>query len=109
MKKPFEKKIKVWALAAMTLFSATTFVSCDDEIGDENRFTFKGELITNYLENNPETFSNFCTILSKAKIGKQYSGNMLKTLSTYGSYTCFAPTNTAIEKYLANEYNTLRT
>lgn len=105
MKKPFEKKIKVWALAAMALFSGAAFISCDDEVGEENRFTFKGELITNYLENNPETFSNFCTILSKAKIGKQYSGNMLKTLSTYGSYTCFAPTNRAIEEYLQNEYD----
>ena len=104
MKKPFEKKIKVWALAAMTLFSATTFVSCDDEIGDENRFTFKGELITTYLENNPEKFSNFVQILDKARIGKKSSGSILKTLSTYGSYTCFAPTNDAIEKYLEQQY-----
>lgn len=104
MKKTFGKEIKVWALAALTLFSGTAFVSCDDEVDAENRFTFKGELISNYLENNPERFSSFCTILDKAKIGKKSSGSILKTLSTYGSYTCFAPTNTAIEKYLANEY-----
>lgn len=105
MKKTFGKEIKVWALAALTLFSGAAFVSCDDEVDAENRFTFKGELISNYLENNPERFSSFCAILDKAKIGKKSSGSILKTLSTYGSYTCFAPTNTAIEKYLANEYN----
>ena len=105
MKKTFGKEIKVWALAALTLFSGAAFVSCDDEVDAENRFTFKGELISNYLENNPERFSNFCTILDKAKIGKKSSGSILKTLSTYGSYTCFAPTNKAIEDYLASEYN----
>lgn len=105
MEKTFGNKMKVFALAALTLFSGTAFISCDDEVDAENRFTFKGELISNYLENNPERFSSFCTILDKAKIGKKSSGSILKTLSTYGSYTCFAPTNTAIEKYLANEYN----
>ena len=106
MKKDFGKEMKVWALAALTLFSGATFTSCNDEIDAENRFTFKGELISTYLENNPETFSNFCVILDKAKIGKKASGSVLKTLSTYGSYTCFAPTNKAIEDYLLNEYNT---
>lgn len=105
MEKTFGNKMKVFALAALTLFSGSAFISCDDEIDSENRFTFKGELISNYLENNPEKFSSFCTILSKAKIGKKASGSVLKTLSTYGSYTCFAPTNEAIEKYLTDEYN----
>ena len=106
MKKDFGKEMKVWALAALTLFSGATFTSCNDEIDAENRFTFKGELISNYLENNPENFSSFCTILEKAKIGKKSSGSVLKTLSTYGSYTCFAPTNKAVEEYLLKEYNT---
>ena len=106
MKKDFGKEMKVWALAALTLFSGATFTSCNDEIDAENRFTFKGELISTYLENNPETFSNFCVVLDKAKIGKKASGSVLKTLSTYGSYTCFAPTNKAIDDYLLNEYNT---
>ena len=73
MKKTFGKEIKVWALAALTLFSGAAFVSCDDEVDAENRFTFKGELISNYLENNPERFSSFCAILDKAKIGKKSS------------------------------------
>ena len=105
MNKTFGKNLKAWALVALTVFSGISFVSCDDEVEEKNRFTFEGELISGYLENNPERFSHFTTILQKAKIGKQTSGSVLKTLSTYGSYTCFAPTNNAVEAFIASEYN----
>ena len=98
--------MKVLALGALTLFSCAAFVSCDDEVGAENRFTFKGELISTYLESNPQRFSNFVYILDKAKIGKKSSGTLLKTLSTYGAYTCFAPTNKAVEDFIVKQYNT---
>ncbi len=97
--------LKAWAFASLALFLGTAIVGCEDEVSQENRFTFKGELIATYLENNPDKFSNFITILDKAKIGKKSSGSILKTLSTYGSYTCFAPTNEAIEAYLQSEYD----
>ena len=104
MKKTFVN-LKAWAFASLVLFLGTAFVGCEDEVSQENRFTFKGELIATYLENNPERFSNFITILNKAKIGRKSSGSILKTLSTYGSYTCFAPTNEAVEKFLQAEYD----
>ena len=103
MKKSFGIKAKVLAFSALALFASSTFTSCTDEPETENRFTFKGELIADHLKNNPE-YSNFCKILEQAKIGKK-AGNMLTTLSTYGSYTCFAPTNEGIEKYLEDKYN----
>lgn len=105
MKKSFERSLKAWTFSSLTLFFGVTFVGCVDDVPQENRFTFKGELISTYLENNPDRFSNFTTILDKAKIGKKSSGSVLKTLSTYGSYTCFAPTNEAVEKYLQDEYD----
>ncbi len=107
MKKTFGKNLKAWAFVALAFFSGATFVSCTDEVSTENRFTFKGELIATYLEKNPDKFSKFVEILDKAKIGKDKStsGSVLKTLSTYGSYTCFAPTNEAIDSFLVREYN----
>ncbi|MBR4967682.1 MAG: fasciclin domain-containing protein [Bacteroidaceae bacterium] len=104
MKKSFGAKMKVWALSALTIVAGGTFTSCSDEIAESNRFTFTGELISNHLKNNPDKYSNFCKILDQAKIGKK-AGSMLTTLSTYGSYTCFAPTNEAIEKYINEKYN----
>ena len=100
------KKTHTLVLAAIAVVSAIAFISCDDEVDQKNRFTFKGELISTYLENNPDRFSKFVTILEQAKIGKdkESSGSILKTLSTYGSYTCFAPTNEAIDSFLQDQY-----
>ena len=100
------RKVRTLVLASIAAVSAMTFIACDDEIDQSSRYTFKGELISTYLENNPEQFSNFTAILRQAKIGKnvETSGSVLKTLSTYGSYTCFAPTNEAVEAYLQEQY-----
>ena len=103
MKKSFGTKMKVWAIGALAVVAGGTFTSCQEEIAEENRFTFKGELISHHLDNN-ERYSNFCKILKQARIGKK-AGSMFTTLSTYGSYTCFAPTNEAIDQYLLEKYN----
>ncbi len=108
MKKPFGIKMKVLAFSALALMASSTFTSCTDEPDEESRFTFKGELIANHLKNNPDKYSNFCKILEQAKIGKK-AGSMLTTLSTYGSYTCFAPTNEAVERYIQAKYNEYKT
>lgn len=105
MNKTLAKSLKVLAMSTMLLIPCSTFMGCDDEIDESNRFTFKGELIATHLQNNPDKFSNFAEILRKARIGDKASGNMLRTLSTYGSYTCFAPTNEAVEKFLQDQYN----
>ena len=105
MMKTFGMRMKGLAIGAIAVISATSFVGCNDEVNEENRFTFESEHIADYLKNNPERFSSFCEILSKAEIGKKSSGNVLMTLSTYGSYTCFAPTNAAIDTFLVQEYN----
>ncbi len=102
--KTTRQRLRALAFTAIALVSAGFFTACDDEIDMENRFTFKGELISTFLQNNPERFSSFTYILDKAKIGKKTSGSVLKTLSTYGSYTCFAPTNEAVEKFLQEQY-----
>ena len=103
MKKSFGTKMKVWAIGALAVVAGGTFTSCQEEIAEENRFTFKGELISHHLDSN-ERYSNFCKILKQARIGKK-AGSMFTNLSTYGSYTCFAPTNEAIDKYLLEKYN----
>lgn len=103
MKKPFGKMMKVWALGALGIVVGGTFFSCSDEIAESNRFTFTGELIADHLQKHPEKYENFCKILRQAKISNNAS-DILTTLSTYGSYTCFAPTNEAIERYLEQKY-----
>ena len=102
MKKPFRIKMRVLAFSTLALLAGNIFTSCRQEIAEESRFTFTGELIADHLKKDT-AYSYFCEILDQAKIGKK-AGSMLTTLSTYGSYTCFAPTNDAIRKYLQEKY-----
>lgn len=71
--------------------------SCSDEPDSSNYYTFKGEMMGQYLENRPQ-FSEFAQIVKKA--------GMMDLFNTYGSYTCFAPTNDAIDKFLTGKGKT---
>ena len=76
---------------------APVFTSCKEDIDESNLYTFTGETIEDYLVNRSERFSSFNYILSR--IGYD------KILAAYGTYTCFAPTNEAIDVYLDSLYN----
>ncbi len=83
---------KILAGVALLVFAAQALVSCSDEPSGENYYTFKGEMVSDYLDNRPELYSEFTEILHRS--------GLYGMMATYGTYTCFAPTNTAIESYL---------
>ncbi len=68
------------------------FVSCSDEPAAENYYTSTKEYASDFLMNRGE-FSSFSRVLQRGKI--------MTLLGTYGSYTVFAPTDAAFDKYLA--------
>ena len=68
------------------------FLSCSDEPDSSNYYTFTGEMVSDYLDNRPELYSEFTQILHRS--------GLYGMMATYGTYTCFAPTNQAIESYL---------
>lgn len=89
------KKFIYTVIAALSLMisGSLTLSSCiDDDPVDDAYFTFTGEMVTDYLQHRDKTFSSFITILKRAKLWD--------LLSTYGEFTCYAPTNEAIEDYL---------
>ena len=87
------RKYKFLAIAAFIVSAAqVAFVSCSDDPGVENRFTTTAEYASDFLRNR-EKFSEFSAIVDRSK--------MMDLLGTYGSYTVFAPTNEAIQKFLA--------
>lgn len=65
--------------------------ACSDEPDAANYYTFKGEMMSQYLTSRPQ-FSQYAQIVERA--------GLMKLLSAYGTYTCFAPTNEAVETYL---------
>lgn len=68
--------------------------SCSDEPAEENYYTFTGEMVSDYLDARPETYSEFTQILQRS--------GMYGMMATYGTYTCFAPTNQAVHEYLVS-------
>ena len=66
--------------------------SCSDEPDADNFYTFTGEMVTDYLRNRSDRYSNFIEVLQRAEV--------YDLLSTYGEFTCFAPTNNAMSTFL---------
>lgn len=80
-------------LLLMTLTPSLMLTSCSDEPDSEYFYTFTGEMMSDWLKNRPE-YSEFTEIVQRA--------NMMDLLATYGHYTCFAPNNDAVDKFLQN-------
>lgn len=81
---------KAVAITALGLLTA-----CTEYIDESSRYTFIGDTVASFLEKNEDTFSSFIEI---AKRGGRFS-----VLAAYGQYTCFAPTNEAVERFLHTE------
>lgn len=81
-----------WLAAVGALaVGALSLTSCNDDIATDDLYTYKAEMLSDWLRNN-EDFSEFAAIVERA--GK------MDLFSTYGTYTCFAPTNAAVREYL---------
>ena len=75
--------------------------SCEDSLDGTTFFTTDGETdemtITEVLEANPEKFSMYVEILKKAEYYNAFK--------SYGDYTCFVPTNTAVKTFIEEKWN----
>ena len=92
-------KFNFWAVVLFFLSAVqVSVVSCSDDPGVENYYTAVREYASDYLQNR-EQFSEYIKILQKAT-GERGDLRLYDMLGTYGSYTVFAPTNEAVDKYL---------
>lgn len=84
--------MKKYSLMFLFVVAILGFVSsCSDEPDSSNFYTFKGQMMSEYLYGHEE-FSDFTKIVERA--------GMMDLLATYGAYTCFPPTNDAVKTYL---------
>jgi uncharacterized surface protein with fasciclin (FAS1) repeats len=93
------RRMQVAGLGALLFICLVQMTSCSENIDDSNMYTFKGETMTDHFVNNPDQFSNFLALLDRVKPGKN-SSSMRGLLSARGNYTCFAPTNEAVQAYV---------
>ena len=91
-------RINKYIVTISSLFTLLLTSSCVEELKTENYYTFTGEMITDYLENREERFSDFTYVLGRSGVKE--------LLDAYGNYTCFAPTNEAFATYLAERGKT---
>ena len=96
------KKRKIQFLTSILAIILTlhlSVVSCSDDPGLENYYTSTKEYASDYLMNRSQ-YSQFVQILQRAT-GERGDLRLLDMLGTYGSFTVFAPTNDAVNVYLA--------
>lgn len=68
-----------------------TTSSCSDEPDEENFYTFTGEMASDFLQSHGQ-YSEFAEIVGRARL--------MKLLSNYGHFTCFVPSNEAVDSWL---------
>ena len=98
------KKIKInFLVLALFMIAALQvgFVSCSDDPGVENYYTQVKEYASDYLKNRDQ-FSKYVRILERAT-GERGDLRLVDMLGTYGTYTVFAPTNEAVDQFLASK------
>ena len=80
-------------IAMLAPLNTLMLTSCSDEPDSEYFYTFTGEMMSDWLKSpdRPE-YSKFAEIVERA--------GMMDLLATYGHYTCFAPSNDAVDAFL---------
>ncbi len=88
------KRSNILPFLLLGLVLQAMLMACDDDPGMDRRFTTTAEYASDALRNR-EKFTLFAEIVDRS--------HMMDLLGTWGSYTVFAPTNEAVDKFLATK------
>lgn len=72
---------------------------CTESVDTGSRYVFKQETIASYLQKH-DYYSEYCKLLNAVPISDISETTVMQLMSARGHYTCFAPTNDAIQNYL---------
>ncbi|MBQ4519991.1 MAG: hypothetical protein II999_05200 [Bacteroidaceae bacterium] len=81
----------------VALGTTLSLTSCDKEPDESDLYTFTGQTIQDFLEENDSVFSLFNVIMSRSGYDRM--------MDAYGTYTCYAPVNEGVRKYVDSLYN----
>lgn len=90
--------------AALACLGMLVFSGCREEINKDDLYTFTGETVESFLEKNDSLYSSYVELLGLVRQSDRTQSTVSKLLSAYGNYTCFAPTNEAINEFLDSAY-----
>ena len=74
-------------------------VGCTEQIDTSARYVFTERTIAGYLSDH-EQFSEYVRLMKEQKVSDISETSVYQLMTAYGYYTCFAPTNDAIQLYL---------
>lgn len=85
----------------MVIGSCLLFVlsACHEQIDTSARYVFTERTIASYLDDHAQ-FSEYVRLLKEQPVSDVSKTTVYQLMTAYGYYTCFAPTNEAIQKYL---------
>ncbi len=92
------KSIYSWIMVCCVAAVGLSTTSCKDDMAPENFFVFTGKMMSQKLKET-EQFTKFAEIVERSKDSER-AVNIMDLISVYGQFTCFAPTNDAIEEYM---------
>ncbi len=86
-------------VCAIGMVLQASFVACTEDIDTSARYVFRERTVAGYLESHQQ-FSEYVRLLKEQPVSDVSKTNVYQLLTAYGSFTCFAPTNDAIQLYL---------
>ena len=78
---------------------ATLFMACTEQIDTSARYVFSERTIASYLDEHSQ-FSEYVRLMKEQPVSEVSQTSVYQLMTAYGYYTCFAPTNAAIQLYL---------
>lgn len=87
-------------LSYLVLCLLTVFLfACHEEVDTSARYVFTERTVASYLEDHSQ-FSEYIRLMKEQKVSDVSETTVYQLMTAYGYYTCFAPTNEAIQLYL---------
>ena len=96
------RNIFTWLTVCCLGIAGVSTTSCVDDMDGETFFVFTGEMMSQYLQNHEE-FSKFAEIVERSQYSER-GVSIMDLISVYGQYTCFAPTNEAVDLYMQEHH-----
>lgn len=81
------------------LLTGLSMTSCKEQIDTSDLYTLTGETVQSYLSKDT-ICAQYYELLQIVPQSSKSQSSVASLLSAYGHYTCFAPTNKAIDNYL---------
>lgn len=91
--------LKKGLFAATLAAAACLWNACSDDVDESAMYSFKGNTIASFLKDDGR-FDKFYYLLTRVGFSDKSSSTIADLMAARGNYTCFIPTDEALQHYL---------